>query len=152
LLEYDFEESIGYWVVTAARAFEQALNDELAPHGITYRQWQILGWLAYEGELSQASLAERLRIEAPTLAGILDRMERDGWISRHPSTADRRKKIIRPTTRGKPVWAKIAAAARRVRTQAVVGLTPAEVEQVKRLLGAIRDNLKARRPTRETVQ
>ena len=35
VLDYDFEASIAYWVVMTARTFEQALNEELAPHGAT---------------------------------------------------------------------------------------------------------------------
>ena len=34
-----------------------------------------------EGELSQTELAAKMMVEPPTLVGILDRMERDGWIS-----------------------------------------------------------------------
>ena len=73
LVRYDFEESVGYWVVLTARAFRKALDEELAPHGITLAQWQVVGWLATEGELSQADLAARMEVEPPTLKGILDR-------------------------------------------------------------------------------
>ena len=54
-LQFDFEDSIGYWVCMTARALEQALNDELIPHGITYRQWQVLCWLALKGGVENAS-------------------------------------------------------------------------------------------------
>jgi MarR family transcriptional regulator for hemolysin len=151
VLDYDFEESMGYWVVMTARAFEQALNEELAPHGITYRQWQLLGWLALEGALSQSQLVERMRIEAPTLVGILDRMERDGWITRETSPDDRRKKLVRPTPRVKPVWDKVAGAARRVRARATRGLASETVEQVKQVLAHIQGNLKTRKPVAEKV-
>jgi MarR family transcriptional regulator for hemolysin len=151
VLEYDFEESIGYWVVMTAHAFERALNEELAPHGITYRQWQVLGWLALEGELSQSQLVERLQIEAPTLAGILDRMERDGWISRRVDDGDRRKKLVRPTPRVRPVWAKIVAAARRVRAQATQAILPEQLEIVRQTLAAIQENLKAAQPIDKVV-
>jgi MarR family transcriptional regulator for hemolysin len=75
VLEYDFESSIGYWIFMTSQAMERALNEELAPLGITHRQFQVLAWLACVGVLSQAELAERMKVEAPTLAGILERME-----------------------------------------------------------------------------
>jgi MarR family transcriptional regulator for hemolysin len=149
VLEYDFEESIAYWVLRTRQAFERALNEELAPHGITYRQWQVLGWLALEGELSQSELAERLRIEAPTLVGILDRMERAGWVSRRTDELDRRKKLVGPTPRVKPVWDKITSAARRVRARATRGISPADLKRVQEVLAAIQENLKAPVPARE---
>jgi MarR family transcriptional regulator for hemolysin len=151
VLQYDFEESITYWVWTTAHAFERALNEELAPHGITFRQAQVLGWLALEGEVSQARLAECMRIEAPTLAGILDRMERDGWILRVPSATDRRKKLVRPAPRVEPVWRKIATCGRRVRARATQGLDPAEVRRLMHLLAQIQSNLEAAKQIKEVV-
>ncbi len=91
LLAHDFEGYVGYWICMASRAFERAMNEELAPSGITYRQCQVLAWLAIDGNLSQTDLAERMRIEPPTLVGILDRMEREGWVRRESDTSDRRK-------------------------------------------------------------
>jgi MarR family transcriptional regulator for hemolysin len=143
MLEHDFHESIGCWVVLTSRAFERALNDELAPHGITFPQWQVLGWLAFDGELTQAQLAQRMRVEAPTLVGILDRMERDGWISRQPAPDDRRKKLIQPCPKVKPIWETVMAACRRVRARALQGVEPEDVEHVKNVLQKIRENLNA---------
>src|SRR6185295_6408164 len=106
-LPYDFEQSVGCWLTRTSQAYERALNNELAPAGITFRQVQVLGWLAYQEELSQSELADRMHVEPPTLVGILDRMERDGWISRHDCPTDRRKKLIHAEAQAEPVWAEI---------------------------------------------
>jgi len=134
-----------------ARAFERALNDELAPHGITYPQWQVLAWLAFEGNLTQAQLAQRMRIEAPTLVGILDRMERHGWISRQPSPDDRRKKLICPRPKVRPVWERILAACHRVRARALEGIAAEELQQVRNVLERIQQNLGAECPEEASV-
>jgi MarR family transcriptional regulator for hemolysin len=141
VLAYDFQESITYWVCMTARALERALNEELAPHGITMQQAGVLGWLALEGDLSPSQLAERLQVEPPTLVGILDRMERDGWVERLPAPDDRRKKLVRPTPRVQPVWAQIATCGRRVRARATRGLSPQELERVKSALALVQKNL-----------
>jgi MarR family transcriptional regulator for hemolysin len=150
VLKYDFDNSVGYWVVTTSHALEQALNEELMRHGITVRQFQVLAWLSLEGDLSQAELAERMTIEAPTLVGILDRMERDGWISRLSCASDRRKKLIRPTERVQPVWSRMTSCARRVRARATRGIDPIQLEQLKQVLGSIRDNLRSPATVKET--
>jgi MarR family transcriptional regulator for hemolysin len=142
MLQYDFEQSVGFWTIMAARAFERAMNGEIAPRGITWRQCQVLGWLALCGDVSQTELAERMMVEGPTLVGILDRMERDGWITRHDHPADRRKKIIRPTDRAEPVWAEISDCARRVRTQAIEGLSKDDLATLRRILNRIETNLR----------
>jgi len=141
VLRYDFEDSLLYGVCSTSHAMEKALNEELAPLGITHRQWQALGWLVFEGELSQCELADRMRIEPPTLAGIVDRMERNGWIERVPCPEDRRRKRLRPTPRVEPVWETIASAARRVRARAAEGFSEAERCRLMDSLARIRSNL-----------
>lgn len=94
MLEYDFEQSVGFWLTVATQTYHRALQNELAPQGITFRQSQVLGWLMREKDISQVDLAARMMIEAPTLAGVLDRMERDGMIIRRNCTADRRRKLV----------------------------------------------------------
>ena len=143
MLQYDFEQSIGYWVTIAAHAIHRALDEELAPQGITFRQSQVLAWLALEGELSQVELAAKLMIEPPTLVKVLDRMERDDWITRTSCLADRRKKIIRPNQRAGDVWSKIVECALRVRRQALGGISEAEVQLLINLLRRILTNLGA---------
>ena len=149
MLHYDFEESIGFWLVRAWNAYERALNAELTPRGITFRHAQVLGFLALEGDLSQVELSDRMKVEPPTLVGILDRMERDGWITRLECAEDRRKKIIHPTPQAEPIWAQVVDAAMRVRTRAVEGLSAKQVEQLKALLSKLEQNVAVEKLTEE---
>lgn len=144
---YDFRESVGFWLVRAWNAYERALNAELTTRGVTFRQAQVLWFLSLEGELSQVELAEHMKVEPPTLVGILDRMERDGWIARGDCPHDRRKKLIRATPQADPVWAEILEVAMNVRRRAVEGLAPEEVRQLMNSLGRMERNLTAERPT-----
>ncbi len=142
-LEFNFNESLGYWIFATAHQLSLAMNEELQTQGITYRQWEVLAWIWYRGELSQSDLASCMGIEAPTLVGVLDRMERDGWIRRVPCQMDRRKKIIQVTERVEPVWAQMLACGLRVRERATRGLSKAEVLQLRDTLEKIRKNLMA---------
>ena len=141
MLQYDFDESVGYWVVMTTRALRRALDSQLAQEGITLRQWEVLAWIALENELSQAELAERLGIEAPTLVGVLDRMERDGWLDRISCPHDRRKKRIRATDKAQSVWTRMVDCARLVREQATQGISQEELALFKTLCERIRSNL-----------
>ena len=151
MLQYDFEQSVGCWLIRASQAYERALNAELAPRGITFRQVQVLGWLAHEGDLSQTELADRMHVEPPTLVGILDRMERDGWISRQDCPTDRRKKIIRVEQQAEPVWAEIVSCARDVRARAVAGLEPEQIQTLREVLDKVFENLENAALVKETI-
>ena len=141
LLENDFRSDVGYWVHIAAHRFERAMNEELAREGMTYRQCQVLGWLALDGQLAQVELAERMNVEPPTLVKVLDRMQRDGLICRDPCPDDRRRKYVRPTDKAVPVWGRIVECANRVRDRSVRGMSPKEVETLRKLLEQVHENL-----------
>ncbi len=141
MLQFDFEKSVGYWVFATAHQLACAMNEELQTLGITHRQWEVLAWLSYKTDLAQSELAEKMGIEAPTLVGVLDRMERDGWIVRVPSETDRRKKLIRPTERVEPVWAQMVQCGLRVREKATQGLSEENLKNLRYTLSAMRRNL-----------
>ena len=141
MLDYDFDESIGYWLTVTTQRYHRAFNDELVPYGITFRQSQVLGWLALEGDLSQTELAGKMMIEPPTLVRILDRMQRDGLITRRNCPSDRRRKLIRATAKSKPVWRKIVGCAKRIRARATEGMTDRQQATLKKLLGRVHENL-----------
>lgn len=141
MLQFDFEESVGHWVCTTSHAMRRCLDAELARENITLRQWEVLAWIAFEGEQSQVELADRLGIEAPTLAGILARMERDGWLERFACPHDKRKKRIRATEKAEAVWSQMSECCRRVRNHAIAGIPPEDLAIVKQTLEKIRENL-----------
>lgn len=146
-LAYDFDQSVGFWLATAHQAYMRAFQAALAPHGITFRQAQVLGWLAAEGPLSQRELADRMLIEPPNLVGVLNRMEETGLIERRPCDDDRRKNLIHPLPAARRQWRKIATCGRAIRERAVAGLDAAERDQLKALLGRVRDNMTASQPS-----
>lgn len=141
ILEYDFQESPGHWICLTSHIYQRLMNEELAPHGVTFRQCQILCWLALDGDLSQVELAQRMNIEPPTLVGVLDRMEADGLLIRRPSPEDRRRNVITVSSKAKPVWEKIVACARKIRARAVQGMTPEQLQSLKELLAIVRRNI-----------
>src|SRR3981081_1834626 len=54
-----------------------------------------LDLIASHGPLSPSVLARRARLHPATLTGILDRLERGGWVARERDPADRRAVLIR---------------------------------------------------------
>jgi len=143
VLNYDFQSSVGYWLCITGHAYERAMNEQLARQGITYRQCQVLAWLALEGEQSQTELAGHMDIEPATLVRVLDRMQRDGLISRTGSTEDRRRNVIRPLAKAKPMWKKITAVAEQVRGHVTQGLTPQQIATFKQVCQVMQANLQS---------
>ncbi len=143
LQSYDFERSVGYWLILAARAYQKAFDVELAPHRLTYRQAQVLGWLVLDGELSQVELADRMMIEPATLVGVLDRMQRDGLIRRTAACGDRRRKVIQISGDAGEVWGNVIGCAKRIRARATDGLSDRQLASFFKTAQTILRNLEA---------
>jgi MarR family transcriptional regulator for hemolysin len=146
MLQYEFEDSVGYWLASAHHSYMRVLNEHLEPHGITYRQAQLLGYLVKDGAMSQSELASRMMIEPPSLVGILDRAEEAGLIERRSCNNDRRRKLIHTRPAAQQVWAKIVACSRAIRRQALQGLNPQEIDSLRHLLMKVRENVSSDAP------
>lgn len=86
---------------TAARLVEHEWNDKLAGLGLTHAGVIALEVLAAEGEMTQAQLATRVRVQAQTMGKTLGRLEVHGHIIRARSDVDRRRQIVQITDEGK---------------------------------------------------
>src|SRR5205809_6314704 len=85
----------GLLLFGTARAWRTKLARRLRPLGLSQGKWRTLIHLSRGGnKLTPNELAERMGIEGPTLAGVLDRLEEGGWIKRGASPNDRRCKIV----------------------------------------------------------
>jgi MarR family transcriptional regulator for hemolysin len=136
-------ETTGFLVVDLARLFRQHFEIALAREGlgITAGEARTLLYAAAEGGVRQSVLADRMHVEPMTLSDFLDRLEADGFVQRTPDPNDRRAKLVRVTKAGKPLAARIRAIAGAVRERATAGLSPGEVDSMRRTLQVMRSNL-----------
>lgn len=141
MLDYDWEESVGYWLCMTSHELRKAMAPLLSEHGLTLRHWEVLACLSRRGCSSQAELAEFLSIEPNTLAGVLKRMQLAGLLERRSCAEDRRKKGLYPTQAAEELWQRATAITRRIRAEATAGLSEADLQQLKTTCAKIRDNL-----------
>ncbi len=73
---------------------------------------QFLGLLRLDGPLTPGRLAELTGLTTGTVTGVLDRLERGGFVRRERDAADRRKVVVTPVPEG---VARLAAALQRPR-------------------------------------
>lgn len=58
----------------------------------------LLDLLARDGAMAPRDIVARTGIHPATLTGMLDRLERGGWLSRRPDPGDRRRIIVEAAT------------------------------------------------------
>ncbi|RKQ36625.1 MarR family winged helix-turn-helix transcriptional regulator [Kocuria tytonis] len=93
---------------TAARLVEHAWNEDLASLGITHAGVMALDVLQSEGSMTQAQLAQRIRVQAQTMGKTLHRLEVHGHVTRAKSERDRRSHVVAISRAGEQVLADAA--------------------------------------------
>jgi DNA-binding MarR family transcriptional regulator len=135
------ESSLGYQVNHLARLMERELRNEIVSFGVVPGQFPQLLALYEQDGLTQRELCELVRVEQPTMANTLQRMERDGLVTREPDPEDRRQARVLLTARAQEIEAGLVGAARAVNDAATRGLSAEEVAELLRMLTHVIGNL-----------
>lgn len=110
----------------------------LAEHALTFPQWLLLKALQEEGRLTSREAAARLGVTAANVTGIVDRLERDRFVTRSKSPDDGRVTFLRLTERGHEKLDAIRAAPGSVVGDMFEDLTEAELAKLRALLAKVR--------------
>ena len=132
--EFVIEDSLGYLVNRAARSLAHQLAEELRPTGVAIGQWRVLLSLWSRDGMSQAELSREIAIEPPTMVRTIDRMVRDGLVTRVPDPADGRVTRIYLTERGRALRDELVPKAAAVNARNLGRMTEREGRTLRRLL------------------
>jgi DNA-binding MarR family transcriptional regulator len=133
---------LGRELSTAVVLFHQAVADTL---GLSATEWKCIDVLVRSGPTTAKQLAELAGLTTGGVTGVVDRLERAGYVRREANPKDRRSVIIHPhrieriNARAGPIFGALG--------QAMVELasrfSPEELEVVQRFLVGMTDVLRA---------
>jgi len=139
---YDLENSVGFLLYRTAMAFRKALDLELRRKtGVTFGQWKILAMLSREDGLTQKEIADRCEVEGPTLIPIIDKMEKEGIVTRKVDREDRRINRIFLTTKADATWNSLVDCSMQVRKSSIRGIPEEQIKIMRDVLEKISQNL-----------
>jgi len=145
-------DEFGLVLFSTARAWRTKLDQRLRPLGLSQGKWRTLINLSQGNDrLTQKELAARMGIEDATLAGLLNRLEADGWIKRQESPNDRRCKIVHLQRRSKSVLDEIFSAAHGLRDELLHDVPSADLQTCMRVLKKIRERAEAEEGTAKSA-
>lgn len=117
-------------------------NSAVAVEGLTFQQWVALGAVAHRAEqgIRHTELGALLRLSKAPVTGMVDRLERAGWVMRKPDAEDRRASRIMVTSDGVEVWQRAHHVMRKSSQELFEGLDDTEKYQLLSILGHLLDN------------
>jgi DNA-binding MarR family transcriptional regulator len=114
-----------------------ALGTALAGLELTASEVNVLANLADGRPRSVRELSHDTGTRATTLTGVLDRLERRGYLTRQMDAADRRSFRITLTPAGQPVAGQVRDAVAGLEHAALARLRPADISGYHAVVGAL---------------
>jgi DNA-binding MarR family transcriptional regulator len=95
-------------------------------------------YLAADDRLSLTEIARRVGVTTTNVTNLIDGLERDGWVARRASEADRRVTYVELTLQGRERCDELIPATARFTSQLFAGLTDDEKQELIRVLQKLR--------------
>ncbi len=130
-------------IVSTADLFLRESTRLFRPLGLTAAQFNVLNLLGApdaERGLSQRELADMLVVDRSNVTGLIDRMEKAGWVKRADDPSDRRVYRVQLTSAGRKLWQKVAPAYADVVRQVTERLGERQMRDAVGLLATLRDD------------
>ena len=97
---------LGRLLGAASRAVERAWAEALEQRGLTHAGLIVLHLLEL-GFDSQSDIARMAQVEPQTMSRTVDRLEREGLVTRAPDPLDRRRHVLAITDAGRAAFAAV---------------------------------------------
>jgi len=101
---------------------------------VTPIQVMLLFFLQQSNGLSLTQISQGLMLENPTVTGLIDRLEKSGYVKRSDHPNDRRVYLVHLTEKGNKVAKKALPIVRKLNEQIKEGYSRDEIEDFKKVL------------------
>ena len=134
-------ERPGHLITRASRLLLRFADTRFRQLGIGVAAFPVLSMLRTGRKLSQKDLALCVKIEQPSMAQLLARLERDGMIRRTPDPDDGRASLISITRKALAILPQVDATIDEGNALALAGMSDSETEMLIDLLQRLIANL-----------
>lgn len=131
-----------------AIAWRNLLDLRLKPLGLSQAKWRTLLYLSLARKpLTQTELAHQMGIEGATVVGLIDRLEKEGWVDRRIQLDDRRVRNIHLTQKSELALEKIHAIADQLGKQLLTKIPKNSLKICVQVLEDIKQQMCVIKPT-----
>jgi MarR family transcriptional regulator, transcriptional regulator for hemolysin len=139
--QWNPQATASFWINRASKLLMQRQDERIRPLGLRVNQIPVLFALEHDGPISQKELAQRAKVEQPTMAEMLARLERDGVIERQPNPQDKRGSLNALTLRSRLQIPAAKASLVQMEEDMMAGFSDAEKALLLNLLQRVMKNL-----------
>ena len=133
-MEMHLNDCICFSLSKISRKMSKIYREKLEEYGITQPQFFLLIALYDEDNILISKLAEKVSLDRATLTGILDRLERDGYVERVFSKNDRRAIYIKLTFKATNMENKLRAIYEKTNSAILSKLSKEEYDTFQKII------------------
>ena len=98
------------FILFSQREFLLNLSKDLSRGNISFSQFYLLSYLTTSRDLTMTDIARKMGHSTAAATGLVDRMEKLGYVERSHAVEDRRKVMVRITSKGIELVARLRSA------------------------------------------
>ena len=110
--------------------------------GLAGSKWKIITILSLKEGITQKQIADMAFVEAPTLVPVIDKMEKEGFLTREADPEDRRNNLIFMTEKSRKLVDPIIDSILEIRNMGLNKISKKDMEIAKKVLEQIMNNTK----------
>ncbi len=128
---------------------ERAGDRRAASHNLTMAQWFALGCAGHAGiaGVTHSELGQRLMLSKAPITGVVDRLERGGYVVREADAHDRRVSRVKITGKGEEAWEAVRLELRILSAEICEGLKDEDLLKMQLVLERLLENAARMDPT-----
>ena len=141
----DYESIPLHWINRLGFLIRKKLGVlfDKAGHTVSPEEWAILLVLWQKGPQSPSALADVTFKDRTTVTRLIDAMVLKKLVTRTEDALDRRRSVVALSARGEALEAELVPLSQSLIAQALVGISPEDIETTTRTLKAMVENLSA---------
>ena len=140
-VQADLLGEVAALVDALARKLRRLKRRTVQDADLTPSQYAVLGMLWERDGRALGALADACCCSRSTITGVIDTMERKGLVRREDNPTDRRSLLVRLSDAGKALE-RAAPSLGDIYGGCCAGITPEELDQLRRLLGKLNDTIR----------
>jgi DNA-binding MarR family transcriptional regulator len=118
----------GHLIRRLSQQSNQVFQDEMKRIGfdVTSVQFAAMQAIDLHGEMEQSQIAQSIHYDKATIGGVIDRLEKRGWVERKANPKDKRAKLVSLTKEGCKALGEFTPVVNALQDQVVANLSAEE--------------------------
>jgi DNA-binding MarR family transcriptional regulator len=139
--KHELQANIGRLCFLISKDMRTALDRDLAHFDLRAQQAAVLMHSCRQPGANPSLLASAVGTDTAGITGLIDQLERNGFVIRRPNSSDRRAVIIEPTDAGRTMLPQLHEAFQGLHQRLLIGFSNQEKANLESMLQRVRKNL-----------